>query len=98
MAFPDFLKDFIIYVDGSKERGYGVALHQKDNEGIERPVLFLSKALNAAEKNYWATELEVGALVWALGKLQQYVDAGNLTVYTDHEALKAVFKSTGSGK
>ena len=61
-------------------------------------MLFLSKALNTAEKNYWATELEVGALVWTLGKLQQYVDMGNLTIYTDHEALKAVFKSTGSGK
>ena len=35
LAFPDFLKDFIIYVDGSKECGYGVALHQKDNEEIE---------------------------------------------------------------
>ena len=35
LAFPDFLKDFIIYIDGSKECSYGVALHQKDNEGIE---------------------------------------------------------------
>ena len=26
------------------------------------------------------------------------MDAGNLTIYTDHEALKAVFKSTGPGK
>ena len=69
LAFPNFLKDFIIYVDGSKKCSYGVALHQKDNEGIEQPVLFLLKALNAAEKNYWAMELEVGALVWALGKL-----------------------------
>src|SRR5205809_7400545 len=43
-------------------------------------------------------ELEVGTLVWALGKLQQYVDVGNLTIYTDHEALKAVFKSIGPGK
>ena len=61
-------------------------------------MLFLSKALNVAEKNYWAMELEVGALVWALEKLQQYVDAGNLTIYTDYEALKAVFKSMGPGK
>ena len=43
-------------------------------------------------------KLEVGALVWALGKLQQYVDMGNLTIYTDYEALKAVFKSIGPGK
>src|SRR5438876_8242321 len=43
-------------------------------------------------------ELEVSTLVWALGKLQQYVDMRNLTVYTDHEVLKAVFKSMGPGK
>ena len=98
MAFSDFSKDFIIYIDGSKECGYGVALYQKDNERIEQPVLFLSKVLNAVEKNYWVTELEVSALVWALDKLQQYVDTGNLTIYTDHKALKAVFKSTGPGK
>ena len=51
-----------------------------------------------AEKNYWAIELEVGALVWALEKLQQYVDIGNLTIYTDHKVLKAVFKSMDPGK
>ena len=52
MTFPNFLKDFIIYVDDSKECSYSVVLHQKDNEGIEQLVLFLSKALNVAEKNY----------------------------------------------
>jgi hypothetical protein len=64
LAFPDFDRDFILYTDGSKERGYGVALHQLDSEGVERPILFLSKALNAAEQNYWPIELETGALVW----------------------------------
>ena len=98
LAFPDFLKDFIIYVDSSKKHGYSVVLYQKDNEGIEQLVLFLSKVLNAVEKNYWAMELEVGTLVWVLGKLQQYVDAGNLTIYTNHEVFKAVFKSMGPGK
>jgi len=76
----DFSKGFILYCDGSKERGYGAALHQKDNEGIERPILYLSKTLDKHERNYWSTELEVGALVWALSKLKQYTDAGELTV------------------
>ena len=35
LTFPNFSKDFIIYIDGSKECGYSAALHQKDNEGIE---------------------------------------------------------------
>ncbi len=98
LAFLDFSKDLIIYIDSSKECSYGAALHQKDNEKIEQPVLFLSKVLNAAEKNYWVIKLEVSTLVWTLNKLQQYMDMGNLTVYTDDEALKAIFKSMSLGK
>ena len=60
---PDFFKGFILYCDSSKKCGYEAALHQKDNEGIERPILYLSKTLDKYERNYWATELEVGALV-----------------------------------
>jgi hypothetical protein len=35
LAFPDFDKPFILYVDGSKERGFGAALHQISDDGIE---------------------------------------------------------------
>lgn len=35
LAYPDFVKkDFIIFVDGSKEGGFGEALHQKDASGM----------------------------------------------------------------
>jgi hypothetical protein len=63
LIYPDFSKTFYLYVDGSKEWGYGVAVHQMGSDNQEHPVLFLSKALNKAERNYWATELECGALV-----------------------------------
>ncbi|RMZ86659.1 hypothetical protein DV736_g6115, partial [Chaetothyriales sp. CBS 134916] len=94
LAYPDFVRPFIFYVDGSKERGYGCAVHQLDTSDPpkERPVLFLSKALTAVEKQYWPTELETGALVWALEKLPQYTDQEKLTIYCDHEAILASFK------
>ena len=92
LAFPDFNNPFILYTDGSKQRGYGAALHQLDSEGVERPILFLSKSLSAAEKNYWPTELETGALVWALQKLPQYLDGTEFTVITDHQAIVDSFK------
>lgn len=53
---------------------------QSDAEGRERQITFLSKRLSAAEKNYWATELEVGALVWGISKLRT---AYNSTLYTE---------------
>jgi len=65
LAHPDFEREFILYYDASKERGYGVALHQvskpsvdrtvdgiDESKPVERPILFLSKSLTDAEKNY----------------------------------------------
>ncbi|KAL2060380.1 hypothetical protein VTL71DRAFT_9775 [Oculimacula yallundae] len=63
LGFPDFDRPFILYVDGSKEYGYRAALHQIDADGNEKPILFLSKSLSPAERNYWPTELKTGALV-----------------------------------
>ncbi|RMZ85683.1 hypothetical protein DV736_g6568, partial [Chaetothyriales sp. CBS 134916] len=96
LVYPDFTRPFIFYVDGSKERGYGCAVHQLDvaDPPKERPILFLSKALTEAEKRYWPTELETGALVWALQKLPQYTDQEKLTIWCDHEAILASFKDT----
>lgn len=97
-AYPDFTRPFKMYVDGSKERGYGVALHQVGADGVERPILFLSRDLSPAENRYWATELEAGALVWALTKLPQYFDSGDFTVVTDHMALKSALQSKATGR
>jgi hypothetical protein len=52
LAFSNFSLPFILYVDGSKERGYGVTLHQKNPDGEKRPILFLSKCLTDAETRY----------------------------------------------
>lgn len=103
LAFPDFTKDFILYCDGSKERGYGVALHQvqdvEEGEERERPVLYLSKTLNQHERNYWPTELEMGCLVWACDKLQAFLDepSTKIIVFTDHWALKWILSLRGDG-
>jgi hypothetical protein len=52
LALPDFTTLFILYMDGSHERGFGAALHQIGTDGVERPILYLSKALLLAENNY----------------------------------------------
>jgi len=63
LAFPNFEKPFILYYDRSKEMGFGVALHQLGEDGTKRPVLYLSRELTPAERNYWPPELETGCLV-----------------------------------
>lgn len=52
LAFPDFDKAFIFYIDGSKERRYGIAVHQIGTDLVECLVLYLSKSLSSCEKNY----------------------------------------------
>ena len=48
---------------------------------IEHQVVFLSKRLSPAERNYWVTELNVGALVWGISKLRHYLDGDSFTVF-----------------
>ena len=62
----------------------------------ERPVAFISRTLNKAEKNYWPTELEMGALVWALRRFQEIIEGHTLTIYTDHSALTWLFQASNS--
>ncbi|OAA62369.1 Ribonuclease H-like protein [Cordyceps fumosorosea ARSEF 2679] len=98
LAHPGFDKPFKLHVDGSKERGFGAALHQTQEDGKLRPILFLSKSLSPAEQNYGATELETAALVWALQKLEHYLDHAQIVVVSDHTAIRDTFASIRNGK
>lgn len=87
LRYPDFLKAFYLYTDASG-RGLGGALHQ-EFDGVQRPILFISRTLTPAEKNYSATELECLAVYWSFSKLSHYIDGcKGLTVVTDHHALQ----------
>jgi len=95
MAFPDFSKGFILTTDASKE-GFGAILSQIQN-GAERVIAYASKSTNDREKNYFPTELECAAIVWAIDKFKTpYLLDQPFNLVTDHSALKS-FK-TISGK
>lgn len=86
--------EYVLYVDACKI-GFGGALHLLDH-GKELPVIFISRALKANEKNYWPTKLELGGLVWSLSKLEPIVEGHPLKIFTDHSALTWLFSSTDS--
>jgi len=48
LVSPDYTKDFIIYSFTSKDTIVGI-LMQKDNNGDERPIAFMSKPLRDSE-------------------------------------------------
>ncbi|GFY17946.1 retrovirus-related Pol polyprotein from transposon 297 [Trichonephila clavipes] len=81
LKFPDFKKPFELFTD-ARSIGVGVVLNQE-----QRPVVFASRTLSAAERNYTVTERECLAAVWALNKFRTYLDSLPIKVITDHAAL-----------
>lgn len=84
---PDFQKHFFIQCDASKT-GVGAVLFQKSEDDVDHPIAFMSKKLNAAQRNYSVTELECLAAVLAIKKFRAYVEGMPFTVITDHSSLK----------
>jgi hypothetical protein len=66
----------------------------KENRTRERPILFLSRVLRSYERNYTILELEMGAVVWAILKLQRYLDGVTFMVVTDHAPMVQVVDSS----
>lgn len=57
--------------------------------------MFLSRDLSGAERNYWASELEAQAMIWAVQKTRHLVEQNpTVVIFTDHDALKAISRAT----
>lgn len=97
LAHPNYTKPFIVHTDASTF-GLGVVLSQKDSESKEHPIVFLSRTLSPAEKNYTSTELECLAIIWGLRKLHPYLDGATFEIITDHSALQWILNFSGTNK
>ena len=83
MFLIHFSQDCQLYIelDSSKESGHGaIVYHMHSNYAHNntskppprnriKPIMFLSRRLTQAEKNYWPTELEVSCMVWVIKKI-----------------------------
>jgi hypothetical protein len=92
LAMPDDTKPFVVHCDAS---GYatGAVLMQEHAEGL-RPIAFLSKKMNDAERRYPVHEQELLAILNALKAWRHYLGGRHFTVTTDHESLKYLETST----
>lgn len=90
---PDFSQPFYIHCDASKT-GIGAVLVQKNAEGDEIPIAFMSRKLNQAQRNYSVTEQECLAAMLSIKKFRAYVEGHEFTVITDHASLKWLMSQT----
>ena len=87
LAFADYMKDFLLKTDASKE-GLGVVLSQKQADRHYHPVAYGSQAITAHEKNYHSTKLEFLVLKWAITELfKEYLLYQPFLVRTDNSPL-----------
>jgi hypothetical protein len=89
LAHPDNSKPYTLHTDAS---GYavGATLSQENSSGLLQPVAFLSKKMDAAQRNYPVHEWELLAVVEALKAWRcfLYGASGPIDIYTDHHSLQ----------
>ncbi|KAL7297648.1 hypothetical protein TKK_0009316 [Trichogramma kaykai] len=79
-------RGYVLFTDAS-QKALGSALCQEIEPGDMRIIYMASRTLKGAELNYYTTELELLAILWALEKFRSYVYGRQIEIRTDHQAL-----------
>ena len=90
MAHPQTDKPYLLYTDAC-DYAIGAILCQKDELGVERPIVYLSKQLSATQRRWATIEKEAYAVVHALKQLRPYLWGAEYKTYTDHKPLTCLF-------
>ncbi|MBW0555080.1 hypothetical protein O181_094795, partial [Austropuccinia psidii MF-1] len=89
---PDFKLPFKLYIDASGD-GLGASLHQVqiiNDKPVERPICFMSSQIKPAEARYGASQMECLCLVWALHKLNYFLEGFVFDLRTDCTTFKSL--------
>ncbi|MBW0522250.1 hypothetical protein O181_061965 [Austropuccinia psidii MF-1] len=89
---PDWNIPVKFYIDACGDRS-GASLHQVQIIGdkpTEGPVCYISRKMKPTEARYGASQMECLCLVWALEKLNYYLDGSVFEVIADCNAVKSL--------
>ena len=90
LMYPRFDRPFLVTCDASAVAIGGV-VSQLDDDGVERPISFCSRALKGAEVRYSATDREALAIKYVLERHRYFLLGHDVKIQSDHQPLKYLF-------
>ena len=85
LKMPDWSKEFVVQTDACNQ-GIGGALIQC-HDNVRHVIMYVSRKLKPAEKNYSTIEKESLSIVYTLSKLEPYLYGRKFVLETDHAPL-----------
>lgn len=92
LAIFDPTKTTTISSDSSSY-GLGACLLQKQENGDNRPIAYISRTLTQTERRYANIEREALGVAWACAKLSDYILGIPIFIETDHKPLVTIFNA-----
>ena len=85
LRMPDWSKEFVVQTDACNQ-GIGGALIQYHDK-VRHVIMYVSRKLKPAERNYSTIEKESLSIVYTLSKLEPYLYGRKFILETDHAPL-----------
>ena len=73
--------------------GLGAVLLQKQSDGENKPVAYISRSMTSTEQRYAQIEKEALAFTWACERLSDYLIGLKFHIWTDHKPLVPLFST-----
>ena len=86
LQYPDFENLFTVTTDASNYAIGSVLSKKKD--GMDVPVVYMSRVLVGPELNYSTTAKECFAVLYAVNQFRPYIYGRKFTLMSDHEPLR----------
>ncbi|MBW0497425.1 hypothetical protein O181_037140 [Austropuccinia psidii MF-1] len=92
LLIPDFKLTFKLYIDASGD-GLCAALHQVqiiNDKPVEGPIFFISRKIKPTEARYGASQMKFLCLLWALEKLNYFLEGCVVELITNFTAVTSL--------
>jgi hypothetical protein len=88
---PIFGKPLRLYL-ASNNQAIGALIAQEDNDGVEQPIYYVSRALKDAETRYSGAERSCLALIYASQRLRHYFLAHKVQLMTKSHPIRSLLQ------